>query len=145
MEDRLIIFATQQNLRYLCGAETIFMDGTFQISPAMFLQVYTLHVMIMGTMVPVCICLLHAKDIPTYRRMFDLIRTSCGRYGLQFQPTSFFIDFETAVISTVGELFPEARIRGCLFHFARAIWRRVQNLGLTAAYRDDPAVNRLIR
>lgn len=145
LDDRLLIFGTQQNLRYLCEAETVFMDGTFQISPEMFLQLYTLHVMRMGTMVPLCFCLLHAKNSTTYRRMFQLIQTACRRYGLEFQPSVFAIDFENSVITTISQLFPQARIRGCLFHFTRAIWRRVQSLGLTTLYQEDQGINKLVR
>ncbi len=77
--------------------------------------------------------------------MFNLIRTACQRIGLQFLPATVFIDFESAVINTVTQLFPEARIRGCLFHFAQAIWRNVQKAGLTVRYKDDEAFNRVVR
>ncbi len=134
IEDKILIFATAQNLRHLCEAETIFMDGTFKISPEMFLQVYSLHVMVMDTMMPVCICLLPSKEIAIYTRMFNLIQGACQRYGLQFQPRCFFIDFEIAVITTLTQLFPYSQLRGCLFHFAQSIWRHVQSLGLVVRY-----------
>lgn len=143
--DRLILFGTQQNLRFLCDADTIYMDGTFQIAPEMFQQVYSIHVMVMGAMIPVCICLLPFKNTETYIRMFNLLQTACQRHGLQFLPSAVFIDFESAVISAVSQLFPVARIRGCMFHYSQAIWRKVQNLGLTNRYRDDASFNRVVR
>ena len=49
------------------------------------------------------------------------------------------------MINTVQQIFPEARIRGCLFHYSQAVWRKVQNLGLTVRYREDREINRLVR
>ena len=31
------------------------------------------------------------------------------------------IDFESAVIAAIEEAFPNARIRGCLFHFSQVM------------------------
>ncbi len=39
--ERMIIFATQQNVRLLCDVDALFMDGTFKMAPEMFHQVYS--------------------------------------------------------------------------------------------------------
>ena len=96
-------------------------------------------------MIPVCISLLPYKNIATYTRLFTLIKAACLRYGLQFEPANFFIDFEMAVITTITQVFPNSRIRGCLFHFAQALWRQVQENGFVVSYRDNQAFNRLVR
>lgn len=144
-EDKMIIFGTVQNLRLLCEAETIFMDGTFKVTPEMFSQVYSIHVMKMGIMVPVCVALLPQKNHETYSRFFHLLLEVAVRYGFRFDPRIVCIDFESAVIATITEMFPNARIRGCLFHYSQAIWRKVQNLGLSGRYTVDDAFNRLVR
>lgn len=41
--DRILIFATHQNLKYLIDVEVVLMDGTFNIVPPMFEQLYTLQ------------------------------------------------------------------------------------------------------
>lgn len=41
--DRLIIFATVNNLQMLSNADVIFSDGTFSITPPLFEQLYTNH------------------------------------------------------------------------------------------------------
>ena len=144
-DDKIIIFGTVQNLRLLCQADTIFMDGTFKTAPEMFAQLYSIHIYYLGTMLPVAIALLPSKSQLTYSRMLRLLVEVAARYGMQFQPTTVCIDFEAAMIAAVQDIFHNARIRGCLFHFSQAIWRKVQELGLTIRYKEDEAFNRLVR
>jgi len=40
---RILLFASNEQLKMLFNAETILMDGTFSSCPAMFDQVYTIH------------------------------------------------------------------------------------------------------
>ena len=37
-------------------------------------------------------------------------------------------------------MFPNVTILGCLFHLGQSLWRRIQNDGLSGAYRDDENV-----
>ena len=41
-------------------------------------------------------------------------------------------------------MFPGVAILGCYFHWAQAVWRKVQELGLTNAYRQDNKTHRYI-
>ena len=42
-KDRILFFSSDQQLELLFGSETIFMDGTFDITPHPFKQVYIIH------------------------------------------------------------------------------------------------------
>lgn len=42
-EDRLIMFATKDNMRVLQNGDAIFCDGTFDVVPAGYKQLYTIH------------------------------------------------------------------------------------------------------
>lgn len=42
-DQRLVIFATKANLEILSNADRIFADGTFQVTPHLFNQLYTVH------------------------------------------------------------------------------------------------------
>lgn len=44
--DRTVIFCTVDNLHRLAEAEKWFVDGTFHAAPAIFYQLFTIHVMI---------------------------------------------------------------------------------------------------
>jgi hypothetical protein len=35
-------------------------------------------------------------------------------------------DFETAVHSSIREVFPDINTKGCFFHFTQSIWRKAQ-------------------
>ena len=104
-EDKMIIFGAIRNVRLLCEAETIFMDATFKVAPEMFSQVYSIHVMKMAIMVPVCVALLPQKNHETYSRFFRLLLEAAARYGFHFDPRIVCIDFESAVIATITEMF----------------------------------------
>ena len=49
-EDKILVFGTLEFLQKLCNCKTIFMDGTFYISPEIFSQMYTLHGFYRGQM-----------------------------------------------------------------------------------------------
>ncbi|CAF4988140.1 unnamed protein product, partial [Rotaria socialis] len=40
---RILLFASREQLKMLLDADTILMDGTFSTCPSMFDQVYTIH------------------------------------------------------------------------------------------------------
>ena len=112
------------------------MDGTFGVVPCMFSQLYTLHALYRGQMVPLVFFLLPDKLKPTYARMFTLLRNYAASLGLLFNTTKFQLDFEISTLQAVRELFPLAEIKGCNFHFDQCLFRKVQEEGLTVAYRD---------
>ncbi|XP_061191690.1 uncharacterized protein LOC133199901 [Saccostrea echinata] len=76
----------------------------------------------------------HAKD---YRKVFQSI-VEC----LPTPPavTLFTADFERGIWKGLQEVFLEARIRGCVFHWSKAVYTKVQENGLQ---RDD--VNKCVR
>jgi hypothetical protein len=43
-------------------------------------------------------------------------------------------DFESGLIEAVRTQFPHALHSGCHFHFTQAVWRKVQELGLSVPY-----------
>jgi hypothetical protein len=54
-------------------------------------------------------------------------------------------DFGKAIINAAGEQFPGIEHQGCLFHFAQAIYRKVQELGFATAYRSDEQFRKNVR
>lgn len=47
------------------------------------------------------------------------------------------VDFEKWLWSALRTILPDVQIRGCLFHWTQALWRKVQELGLQVAYTED--------
>ena len=138
--DRILGFCSDEALEILCSATTIYMDGTFKVVPSLFYQLYTLHGMFEGEMMPLAYFLLPRKDEETYVRMFNLLRTLADSKGFVFRPPKFQIDFETAVLKAIDDCFPAAEVKGCTFHFTQAVWRNLQRLGLMEFYKTDQNV-----
>ena len=65
-EDKIIIFKTADNIRYLSNADRIYMDGTFQTCPNLFYQIFTCHAFKHGKQFPYMYCLLPGKSRNIY-------------------------------------------------------------------------------
>ncbi|XP_018494115.1 uncharacterized protein LOC108863913 [Galendromus occidentalis] len=143
-ENRIIGSSTEEMVKILCGVPSVFRDGTFRVVPHLFLQLYTLHGLYKGEMIPFAYFLLPDKTKETYRRMFVLLKNRANAVGATLSPSLFQVDFEVAVLKAIEDEFPLANRKGCHFHFAQSIWRKVQQLGLAPHY-AEPGVKRLVR
>ncbi|XP_064639544.1 uncharacterized protein LOC135495062 [Lineus longissimus] len=45
----------------------------------------------------------------------------------------------------IPAVLPGVKIRGCSFHWAQCIWRKIQEIGLAPAYRNDEVTHKLCR
>lgn len=64
---------------------------------------------------------------------------------LILSPISVSLDFECALRNAVVETFPTAELKGCLFHYCKAIWKKTQEYGHQRDYKDLQEVNILVR
>ena len=133
-DDKIVVFGTLEFLKMACDADTIFMDGTFYISPNIFSQLYTLHGLYKGQVVCFLYALLPDKSKETYVRLLRLISQVARNNGLVFNPLNYIIDYENAVFKAIERVFPMAEMHGCLFHFTQCLWRKVQECGLQVEY-----------
>jgi hypothetical protein len=65
--------------------------------------------------------------------------------GIRFSTHTVQVDFEISMMNALRHELPETRIRSCFFHFAQAIWRNVQEFGLTCQFRSDTRVSKTVR
>lgn len=140
--DRILGFCTGSSLKILAGTRTVFMDGTFDVVPRIFGQLYTLHGFYKGQMLPLAYFLLPDKEAQTYTRMFNLLREKAEDIGLAFEPQAFQVDYEASILKAIRECFPSAQMHGCNFHFTQAVWRAVQRKGLVGLYKSDPVIKK---
>ena len=143
-DDDMIVLATDDNLEKLASAETVFMDGTFRVAPRQFTQLFSLHIIYLGFFIPVLYALLKDKSRDTYYSLFATVRRKMAEQDLILNPPTLMLDFESGVLPTLRQHFPNATVKGCNFHFTQAIWRRVQLLGLVTHY-EDSVVRRIVR
>ncbi|XP_018494321.1 uncharacterized protein LOC108863990 [Galendromus occidentalis] len=93
--DRIRVFATPGNLNLLRKYDEWFVDGTFEVCPEIFHQLYTIHVNLPdGKTVPLLFCLLPSKASETYRRLLESIVGALNGSS----PRLIHIDFEVAMI-----------------------------------------------
>jgi len=83
--------------------------------------------------------LLPNKTRATYSKMFAAIRDNLLVLfsSVGAGKRTFVTDFETTAIQAIQSVFPGARMKGCSFYFRQAIYRRIQQEGLTAHYEDE--------
>ena len=137
---RILIFATSQNLQTLALSKTWYGDGTFDVTPPLFAQLYTIHCEYLGRVLPQVFCLLPGKSSAIYETMFLAIRDKMCVTLPGFEPDVdvFRLDFEAAAHSAAKSVFPTAVIECCFFHFGQANWRHLVNVsGLPHLYIND--------
>lgn len=59
--------------------------------------------------------------------------------------TGVLVDFEAAMWRALKSVLPDVHVKGCSFHFSQAVWRKVQEIGLQVAYRQNDDIHKVIR
>ena len=130
-KNRVIFFSTDENLKLLSTNNDWYMDGTFDIAPAIFKQVYTIHILFRGTTLPMLYALLPNKKQTTYKKLFRMIDNLISK-----RSKSVNCDFELAAINAAKLVFV-CDIYGCYFHLSQSFWKRIQQGGLKSWFKDE--------
>lgn len=128
---RFFMFGTEKSLKLVENSH-IYCDGTFDITPLLFKQVYTIHTIVGDKCVPVLYAFLSRKTKAIYTKMLEIIKSR-----INIPPLSITSDFESAFINAAKKVFPDAEISLCFFHFKQSLFRKIQNLGLVSDYMND--------
>ncbi|KAK3919917.1 FLYWCH-type zinc finger-containing protein 1 [Frankliniella fusca] len=136
---RVMVFATKEALRKLGKSDIWFVDGTFKVSPVLFVQVFTIHGLYKNEALPLVFALLTGKAEPLYIEVLQALKDKAAEFHVPFpEPTTIVSDFELAIINACRKVLPHAILRLCFFHLGQSVYRKVQNLGLAVLY-NDPA------
>eukprot|EP00105_Crassostrea_gigas_P020377 XP_011439145.1 PREDICTED: uncharacterized protein LOC105336498 [Crassostrea gigas] len=54
-------------------------------------------------------------------------------------------DFEAGAWQAICEVFPHASLKGCAFHWSKAVWSHVQQLGLSTTFRQREGAHSFIK
>eukprot|EP00057_Strongylocentrotus_purpuratus_P029385 XP_011683859.1 PREDICTED: uncharacterized protein LOC100890943 [Strongylocentrotus purpuratus] len=143
---RSLIYATPQQLQLLRQAQTWFVDGTFKVVRLPFYQLLVVHAYYeVGAsikQVALAYILMSSKRSGAYREAMQELRDALpGPAAVE----EIMVDFEAALWKVLPRIFPQARLVGCNFHWKQAVFRRVQAVGLTAAYTTDDATRTLLQ
>ena len=128
-EEKIIVFTTEKSMDLLRRSEFWHADGTFKVAPSIFYQLF-IYSYFNNSTLPLVYALLPNKIESTYERLFNLFS--------DLMPRSITIDFELAIKSAIVKIFPTCSINYCLFHLGQSINRKVNSLGLSTRYGNDP-------
>ncbi|KAF6215930.1 hypothetical protein GE061_000267 [Apolygus lucorum] len=104
------------------------MDGTFKTVPNSppSRQLFTIMGTVENKVYPIVMALMEGKDKTSYEELFqELLDT----YDLR--PVKIMTDFESGLRSALRNKFPHAVLKGCWFHYAQAIIRKVRSSGFS--------------
>jgi len=136
--ERIIVFATDNCLKYLTEASTWYMDGNFSMAPLIFQQLYVIRVKVNGVFITAAFILLKNKTESSYEEMLQIIIHKCAERNLFPDPQIINVDFEKAVINAIKTVIGEdVQIQGCFFHLCQSTHRKIQQLGLEQLYRSN--------
>ena len=71
--ERVIIFACEEDLELLANTDALYVDGTFDHLPSHVKQLYTIHGNVRGQPVPLVYCWLPNKKEETYNKVFEVL------------------------------------------------------------------------
>lgn len=129
ISDRILLFGRPRAPDILNACDVWFGDGTFDVVPKLFYQLFVIFGARFGVITPLLFALLPNKTKETYSTLFNAMK-DIGVANFQF---TFCCDYEMAVIKEFRKVFSESNIGGCLFHLAQNIIKHVRQLGLMPA------------
>lgn len=138
--ERILAIGNHDVLRY--AQSTLWLgDGTFEIVPTLFFQLYTVHCKVGNSYPPFIYFLLTNKTEGTYTRMIQILKELVP----DFMPERILLDFEMAAINAFKNEFPTSVVSCCFFHLSQSVIRRVTELGLKVRYETDGNFQMLVK
>ncbi|CAF3280615.1 unnamed protein product [Rotaria socialis] len=142
---RILLFASNEQLKMLYQNSIVLMDGTFSTCPKIFDQVFTIHSIKYEQSFICGIGLLPDRKKSTYRFVFEELKGLAVRMNLVFSPSTIITDFEPSLAEAIISEFPSSNHIGCYFHFTQAVYRQIQHLGLSSGYCSDESIRMTCR
>ncbi|CAG8685915.1 11114_t:CDS:1, partial [Dentiscutata heterogama] len=103
--ERILLFTTISNIRYLSQSLVWLMDGTFDTVPTIFRQLYTIHGSVGGDsnsrILPLVYALMSSKSEICYKRLFQDLVDFSKDHNINLQPEFVLTDFELASINAL--------------------------------------------
>lgn len=145
---RHLVFATDHQLGLLGNAKRWYIDGTFKIVPSFMKpngQLLSIHAFVhkdgKSMQFPLVFALMSRRRKEDYVEVFRAIQGRLDSVAVEMMTA----DFEAGVWQAIRQVFPEVIIKGCAFHWTKAVWTKVQNLGLATTFRERETTHVFIK
>lgn len=160
---RVVIFTTTDNLDRLRKSDEWFADATYKIVPKPFRQMWTIFATVGNRhILPLVFVLMVRETTDAYEEALHAVKNLIVEQwpGVLVEPAVFHLDFDTACINAVKNVFRRVdgdgdigdedvvyvvRIGGCFFHLTQALIRRLAKLGLASSYRKSEAIRLVLQ
>lgn len=139
-ENRFLIFSSMFKKEYIEKSCTCIIDGTFRSAPGMFYQLLTIHIYIFNRSFPAFYILMKNKK----QRVYDLVFSKINEYVVN-RPKNIITDFEIGLSNSVSNIFANAKQFFCLFHYAQAIYKKIQAFGFVNLYKNNQIFRETIK
>ena len=130
-KNRILIFTTDRNIEFLNSHPDWYGDGTFDVSPELFKQLFTIQACVKGKVLPMVYALIPNKQQVSYMKLFTMLKEYLN------PPDSFSCDFEKGLLNPIKLNFENCKVLGCWFHLSQNLWKHVQSYGLVEKYSSD--------
>ena len=80
-------------------------DGTFSIAPVHFYQLYTIHGIVLGQLLPLVYCLMTKKSQSTYELLFETFKDVVREKDIEIKVRNIRTDFDEAAIKAATKVF----------------------------------------
>lgn len=145
---RVMIFFTDDNIRRLFSSNYWFSDGTFKVSPSIFLQVFAIMAAFIQPAVarigaqtiglPLVYSLLENKEEISYQKVFAVIFQRAHILQILITlPRKIMSDFELGIINAARYYVGIERVICCFFHLCQSVFRQIQAHGLQNQYNAE--------
>ncbi len=104
--------------------------------PSIFEQLFTISAIVGGHPLPLVHVLMTGRKEALYSEVLDKLL----ELSPSFSPSFWMGDFEASSRKSVQSRFPNSRVSGCHFHFSRAVFKKLQKLGLGPDFKSKPEV-----
>jgi len=135
-----LVFASDEQLELLRSATAVYFDATFKVVPTIYYQLFTVFAPFADAAFPVVYALMSRKTQALYTKVFEKVHELVP----DFTPSHAMADFEEASVNAFRQVFGDVSVGGCWFHYAQAIIKRLNKLGLKTEYCSDDDVKNAV-
>ena len=104
-------------------------------------QLFSIHAFVRSDscikQVPLMFVIMSGRRKRDYKNVLKAIKSLLPSCALK----TITLDFEAAMWQAASDVFPNVKLLGCVFHWAQAVWHKIQAVGLQGAYTNDTSTH----